>query len=226
MKLSKHTWGMWKRRECLIPTLRGWIVLLFAGTLVVVLGVLEAHTFLTVNDPVPSDILVVEGWIPDYALHKLLDPSMRDQYHKILVTGGPINSGMYLCGYTNWAELGAATLIRLGLDTNTVEALPAAKVSRDRTYASAVALHAWFLQHHIESASLNILTTADHSRRSRLLFCKALGRDYHVGMISVENVGYDPNHWWKTSEGVRTVIGEMIAYGYARFLFWPPAPNG
>jgi hypothetical protein len=209
----------------LVPTLLGWIVLLFLGAVLVVLGVSKAHTFLTVNDPVPSDILVIEGWIPDYALAGTLARVTRDHYRKILVTGGPITSGTYLCGYTNWAELGAATLLRLGVDTNTVEALPVATVTRDRTFASAVALHAWLRRHHIDATSLNIMTMADHSRRSRLLFTKALGRDYHLGIISIENQDYDPNRWWESSEGVRSVVGEMLAYGYARFLFWPPAPS-
>jgi hypothetical protein len=151
---------------------------------------------------------------------------MRDHYRKILVTGGPIGSGTYLCGYTNWAEFGTATLLRLGLDTNTVEAVPSARVTRDRTFASAIALHAWLRRHHIDATSLNIVTMADHSRRSRLLFCKALGRDYHVGVITIQNGDYDPDRWWKTSEGVRAVVGEMLAYGYARFLFWPPPQTG
>jgi DUF218 domain-containing protein len=221
LKPGKHTWGIWQRRECLIPTLRGWILLLFLGAALIALGVNEAHTFLTVNDPVPSDMLVIEGWIPDYVLQERLAEFTRDHYRKILVTGGPITSGAYLCGYTNWAELGAATLLRFGVDTNIVEALPAARVSRDRTFASAVALRAWLRRHHIDATSLNIMTMADHSRRSRLLFTKALGRDYHVGIISMEPQDYDPNRWWKSSEGVRTVVGEMLAYGYARFLFWP-----
>jgi hypothetical protein len=221
LKSSKHTCGIWQRRECLVPTLRGWIALLFLGAALVALGVKEAHPFLTVNDPVPSDILVIEGWISDSALKATLTELTRDHYRKVLVTGGPIGSGTYLCGYTNWADLGAATLLRLGVDTNTVEAVPAARVTRDRTFASAVALHAWFHRHHIDAASLNILTMADHSRRSRLLFCKALGRDYHVGVITIENRDYDPDRWWKSSEGVRSVVGELLAYGYARFLFWP-----
>jgi hypothetical protein len=223
LKPGKHTWGMWKRRECVVPTIRGWIVLLVLGAALVALCVSEAHTFLTINDPVSSDILVVEGWIPDYALQGLLAEITRDHYRKVLVTGGPIGAGKILCGYTTWAELGAATLVRLGVNTNAVEALPAAKVSRDRTYASGVALHAWLRRHQIDTTSLNIITMAEHSRRTRLLFSKALGPAYHVGIISIENRDYDPNRWWKSSEGVRGVIGEMLAYGYARCLFWPPA---
>jgi hypothetical protein len=206
-----------------VPTLRAWIVLLFLGATLIVLGVSKAQPFLTVNDPVSSDILVVEGWLPDYALQGMLAETTRDHYRKILVTGGSMGAGKILCGYATWAELGAATLIRLGVDTNTVEALPAARVSRDRTYASAVALHTWLRRHQIDAASLNVITMAEHSRRTRLLFSKALGREYHVGIISIENRDYDPNRWWKSSEGVRGVIGEMLAYGYARCLFWPPA---
>jgi len=199
--------------------------LLLLGAALIVLVVREAHAFLMVNDPVPSKILVVEGWIPDYALERGLAEFNHGQYNRMLVTGAAINSGTFLCGYTNWADVGAATLVRLGAGTNSVKAVPAATVVRDRTYASAVALRAWFHRHQITTTSLNLVTMADHSRRSRLLFTEALGREYRVGVISVENTDYAPNQWWKSSEGVRTVVGELLAYGYARFLFWPPAPT-
>ena len=62
-----------------------------------------------------------------------------------------------------------------------------------------------------------------HARRSRLLFEKAFGRDTRVGIIALEDRDYDPAHWWKSSQGVRTVTDELIAYGYARLLFHPAA---
>ena len=34
---------------------------------------------------------------------------------------------------------------------------------------------------------------------------------------------YDPGSWWCYSDGVREVIGESIAYIYARVFFWPAA---
>jgi hypothetical protein len=225
MKPGKHAWNLLKRRELLIPTVWGWAVLLLLAAALIVLGVREVHPFLMVNDPVPSKILVIEGWISDNALKQTLAEFNRGQYDRILVTGGPISSGTFLCGYTNWAEFGAATLVRLGASTNSVEAVPAAAVARDRTYASAVTLRAWFHRHQISATSLNVMTMADHSRRTRLLFTEALGREYRVGVISIESTDYAPSQWWKTSEGVRTVIGEILAYGYARFLFWPPAPS-
>jgi hypothetical protein len=68
---------------------------------------------------------------------------------------------------------------------------------------------------------MNILTEEAHSRRTWLLFQEAFGRNVQVGIISVPNPDYDTNHWWRYSDGVRDVVGEAIAYIYAKFLFWP-----
>jgi hypothetical protein len=42
-----------------------------------------------------------------------------------------------------------------------------------------------------------------------------------VGIIAVSNADYNPKQWWRYSDGVREVIGESIAYIYAKFLFYP-----
>jgi hypothetical protein len=36
-----------------------------------------------------------------------------------------------------------------------------------------------------------------------------------VGIISCEDNGFLGRQWWRTSEGVRKVIDEVVAYGYA-----------
>ena len=54
-----------------------------------------------------------------------------------------------------------------------------------------------------------------------MLFQAALGPDVKVGIISVPDPDYDPAHWWHYSEGVREILGESIAYIYAKFIFWP-----
>jgi len=68
---------------------------------------------------------------------------------------------------------------------------------------------------------VNLVTTGPHARRSRLLFEKALGRDFTVGVLSVPGRDFDAQHWWRSSQGVRVVTGEMIAYCYVRFFFRP-----
>jgi hypothetical protein len=34
----------------------------------------------------------------------------------------------------------------------------------------------------------------------------------------VQDRNFDPAHWWRSSAGVRTVIGEAIAYLYSRLF--------
>jgi hypothetical protein len=54
-----------------------------------------------------------------------------------------------------------------------------------------------------------------------LLFQEAFGSDVRVGIISIPNPDYDEKRWWHYSDGVRDMVGEVIAYIYAKFLFWP-----
>jgi hypothetical protein len=107
----------------------------------------------------------------------------------------------------------------MGMSNETVQAVPAAYVQKDRTYAAAVALQRWLHQHNAMPKAINLISVGAHARRSRLLFEKAFGSGTRIGIIAVEDRSYDPSHWWKSSQGVRSVVDEMIAYGYARFLF-------
>ena len=72
---------------------------------------------------------------------------------------------------------------------------------------------------HVSATNFNLMTLGAHARRSRLLFEEAFDGKASVGIISITNREYDPRHWWKYSEGVREVIGESVAYVYARFFF-------
>lgn len=59
-----------------------------------------------------------------------------------------------------------------------------------------------------------------HTRRSWFLFRKILTPQVQVGAIAARTHDYDPNKWWVSSQGVRTILDEGIAYIYARFLNW------
>jgi len=52
-------------------------------------------------------------------------------------------------------------------------------------------------------------------RRSKMMFTKVFGKNVAIGIIALNDPLYDPKHWWRTSEGVREVLGEAIAYMYA-----------
>ncbi len=212
-------WGLLRRRTCWLPTLRGWLLLLILFGTVLIFGFRNANTFLAVNDPMPDGVLVVEGWSPDYALEIARSKAQESPNHKLYVVGGPLEHGAPLSEYKTYAELGAATLLRMGMSQDTVQAVPAPYVRRDRTYAAAVALRNWFRHRGDVPGAINLISMGAHARRSRLMFEKAFGSGTRVGVMNVADRDYDPRHWWKSSQGVRSVLDEMIAYGYARFLF-------
>jgi hypothetical protein len=176
--------------------------------------------FLAPTSPIKADILVVEGWIPDYALKNAIAEFKTGGYQKLVTTGVPVELGYYLIQYKNLAELAAATLIALGFDQDKLVAVPAPEVIRDRTVASAVALRQWIADSDLKVESINLYTFDVHARRSWLIFKQALAPEIKVGVIVVENQKYDPKQWWIYSEGVRRIISETIAYIYARFVNW------
>lgn len=214
--------GLLRRRQCLLPTWRGWVLLVLGGASIVLLTFWNAEPFLAMQAPRPGGVLIVEGWAADYALRAAVEEFHRGHYAKLYVTGGPLEEGAPLSEYKTFADLGAATLLKFGLSADEVQAVPAALVLRDRTFNSAVFLGKWLHEHQQTPAQFNLMTIGAHARRSRLLFQKALGKNALVGVIAIPDENYDEKHWWRYSAGVRTIISEAMAWFYARFLFYPP----
>lgn len=217
-------WGLVRRRELLVPTWRGWLVLAAATVLAFVGLMLAIHPFLAASDGKPGGALVVEGWGNDQTIALAAQEFRRHQYDKVYVTGGPLDWGAPLAEYKTSAERGASILLKLGLRPEAVQAVPTPGVVLDRTYVSAMSLRRWFREHGGLPAQVHLVTEGAHARRSRLLFQKALGPTVAVTVTAAPALGYDPRRWWTTSSGVRVVLGETIAYGYAR-LFFHPTPS-
>lgn len=217
--------GFFCRRVCTVPTWRFFVALFLVGALVAWVALKTMHPFLAVNTPIGHGLMVVEGWLSDPALEHAIAKFHEGKYEFMYVTGGPVEVGSQLVQYKTYAELCAASLTALGMDTNRLQAVPAPLVKQDRTYTSAVALKRWLELHGRSVTNLTVVSECVHARRSRLLFQKAFGSQVLVGTLAVPTDHYDMNRWWVSSPGVRAVIGEMLAYGYARFVFWPKAPE-
>jgi DUF218 domain-containing protein len=222
MAQDKKFWGLLRRRECLLPTWRGWLVLVISFGTAFVLLVLRIHPFLAVNQPLPGGALIVEGWSTDFVMKEAVAEFNRNHYEKVYVTGGPVIMGAPLSRYKTYAERGAAILVRLGVATNLVQAVPSKLAVQDRTYASAIGLRDWLHENGVIATKVHLLSEGPHARRSRLLFEKALGENVAVGITAVPIPDYDDRHWWRSSAGVRAVIDEGVAYLYARFFFRIP----
>lgn len=211
----KERWGLsWK----------GWLL-----ALVLLIGVAISlgygvYPFLAVTHRANTDVLVVEGWIHEYAIRAAISEFEAGHYERVYTTGGPIaGMGGYINDYNTSASLGAGRLKAAGLAPNFIQMVPSRVFERDRTYSAAIALRDWFRDNHVSVHGINIVTEDVHARRSWLLFQKALGPGVKVGVIAVPNPDYDAREWYQYSEAVKEVISESVAYAYARLFFWPSA---
>ena len=212
--IRKERWGLsW----C------GWLIVAVAALSLAWALVRGIYPFLAVTHRVDTKVLVVEGWVPDPVIQAAIHEFKSGSYERVFATGGPVEwSGAYTSDDGTSAIWGFGRLRRGGIASGLIQMVPSRVVGRDRTYNSAVALRDWLHEHNLSVQSINVMTADVHARRTRLLFHEAFGDDVTVGIIAVPNPDYDSRHWWRYSEGVREVIGESIAYSYARFLFVPP----
>lgn len=213
--------GLLQRRECLVPTWRGWLALATVLGLLVAVALRSACAFLTVHDPAPGGILVVEGWLSPSDARAAVAEFRQHSYRALYVTGGPIEPESPLASFGSYAELTADALRRCGADAATLHAVPGPLVARDRSYSTALALKKALRESGTPLDTITVMTGATHSRRSRLIYEKAFSPGTRVGTIALKEGEFDPARWWTSSAGFRTVTSEVIAYLYARFLFHP-----
>ena len=211
--------GLLVRKQCWTLSWRGKLALLGAVVVVAVAFLHWIHPFLAVSDPVPASVLIVEGWIPNYTMKAAAAEFQRGHYDHVVLLRPVLDlpdkyeAGRYSADYM------ANLLIQYGVPQDKETTLAPIVVQKDRTYHSALAAKEWLRQQHLDVKALDVATLGPHARRSRLLYEKAFEGDVQIGIIPLANIEYDPAHWWRSSEGVREVIGEGIAYIYARFLF-------
>ena len=179
------------------------------------------YSFLAPEKGPHKGLMVVEGWIHDFALDEAVIMYRAGNYSKIVCTGIPIETGSYIQQYKSYPEMTAARLKKMGLDPEEIVVTVADYEKKDRTYLAAVALRQAVMTYNIEETDLHLITTGPHGRRSRMLFQKALGEDYNIGITCIDEYSYDKEDWYTCSEGVRSVLGELIAYTYAKFFFHP-----
>jgi hypothetical protein len=208
--------GLLERRTCWRLSWRGRFLALALALAAAIGLVRSSYSFLAVNEPVPADLLVVEGWSPTYSMEQVAREFALGNYQRVLVVRAVLDSpNDYESGRYGGDYL-ANLLIQHGVPKDRLTTLYPLVVKKDRTYHSALAVKEWLAAQNVTVKSLDV---GPHARRSHLMYEKAFGGDVKIGIIALNNIDYDPAHWWRTSEGVRDMLGEGIAYMYARFLF-------
>ncbi|MBX3705484.1 MAG: YdcF family protein [Pseudomonadales bacterium] len=207
--------GRWFRpARVMLPTWRTWLLLLVTGACGLTWAGRNAHEFLAISRPVATSVLVVEGWLPDYAVAYTIEEFKRGGYQLLITSGGPIERGAFLSEYGSHAALTAATLVRMGMDPARVAAAPADAALRNRTWASAVAVRDWLAANGMGHESVNVVSLGAHARRSLAVYRKVFGDGWAVGTLAVPDRDVDPAGWWRTSQGVKVTAVELLGWLY------------
>ena len=216
---KSHLGGLVVRKERWCLTLRGWLL----GTgLILACGffvALTIHPFLAPTERLPAKLLVVEGWSPPSAMRTVITEYRSGNYDQVILVRPLFDvPDDYESGrsYGMWL---VHLLVTNGVPESKLAVLFPKVTHKDRTYHSALVVKEWISAHQPTVDALNLATTGPHARRSRLLYEKAFASKVKIGVIAMQSPGYDPHRWWQTSAGVREIIGETIAYVYARIFF-------
>ncbi len=125
--------ALFTRRERWGLSLRGWLV---AGLVVLLAGlgfVLGIYPFLAVTHRVDSKILVVEGWLDQYAFPLAANEFKTGGYTQAYTTGGPVvGSGGYHKDSDTDASVGAGRLRAAGVPGELVQRVPSHVWDRNR----------------------------------------------------------------------------------------------
>src|SRR2546429_3416842 len=83
-------WDILVRKERWGLSWRGWLIV-FAGVLLAFsLFLFRIYPFLAVTHRVDTNVLVVEGWIHEYAIRAALKEFQSNHYQRVFTTGGPV----------------------------------------------------------------------------------------------------------------------------------------
>ncbi len=121
--------------------------------------------------------------------------------------------------YHSMAAIGANKLVNLGISKEEVIALPSPLSNRNKTYLSAYTINEWLSSSQHSGQDINIISEGIHSRRSYILYQRALKKqNINIGILpaNVEGEQYRGNTLTD-----KDIIRELIGSFYYRFLFRP-----
>jgi hypothetical protein len=199
------------------PTWLGWLVILLVLTVPAGWWALRGEQFLGPTEPLPAEVLVVEGWIGLDGLDAARAEFARGGYRYLVTAGGP-SGHRWDRRRWNFAESAAVALVNAGMPADRVIAAPATASPEQRTYESAVAVRTMLAARGLRPEAINVMTMAAHTRRSRLVFAKVFRGEARVGAVTWWPREYAGEPWWRSSERASDLLKETAGYAFERLL--------
>jgi hypothetical protein len=200
----------------------GWLAVLLLLTVWIWVTARNIVPFLSKEETIAARVMVLEGYVPDYAFPEIIRIFTEDNYEFLIATGTSYDQGFYISGVRSSAELIGKSLKNIGFDTTKMAVVPASSdVYRDRTFYTGQAVKTYLQKYRPEVKSINLVSVGVHARRSHYLYKLAIGSELKVGNIVIPDKNFNKKNWYKSSVGFRTVIFEMIGYLYIHWIFAP-----
>jgi DUF218 domain len=222
---------LFRRRAVWLPTWWATLLIVAISATVIVVAARSAGQYLFINEPAHgrdgrgTRLLVVEGWLDEDALVDAAAAFREGRYERVITSGGPIESWREGQTATNYAERAAEYLKRHGLADVPVAAASAPASAQDRTFLSAVVVRDWIQREGLHPEAVDVYSSGVHARRSRMVYRLAFAPSVEVGMLAATPRNYDLEHWWRTSQGTKSVLDEALSLVWTTCCFWPPAPG-
>ena len=86
----RAVWGLLDRKERWSLSWRGWLMVVFALVLTGRSDFQRHLPFSCDNHRVKADVLVVEGWVHEYAIRAAAEEFRSGSYRRVFTTGGPV----------------------------------------------------------------------------------------------------------------------------------------
>lgn len=177
-----------------------------------ILFILFVHPFLAVTQRVDADVLVVEGWIPDYMLPPAATEFHEGKYSLLLVSGLRNDPAEDQSTAIPDAVRTANRLRELGVPPGDLLACPAPFATWLRTSKTARAVRAKVDELGLKPRGVNVLTAGPHARETWVAYEHAFGKDTPVGIISIPKTNYPADRWWLNRQGLIWVPKDFIAW--------------
>jgi hypothetical protein len=205
---------LFQRRNIWWPTWKGWLLVILVFVAPVSLWAWLGEPFLTRDERLAADTLVIESWIQPDALHAAAVEFRTGGYRHLVITGGLTGSKGTL-RRRSYSTLATRELVDAGISQGQIIAADTPDVENQRTYIMAVAVRRALEERKVQSAAVNIFTAGAHARRSRLVYTKVFGPQVKVGVISWTAWNRAASRpWWTSSERTLELIKETLGYTY------------
>ncbi|MFO1393230.1 MAG: hypothetical protein U1F09_05640 [Steroidobacteraceae bacterium] len=167
---------------------------------------LNVHPFLAINEPVRADVLVVEGWVPDYVLDRAVAEFRSGKYRRVMVSGIAAGAGQ------SDGSPAARYLMSKGIDPAALRVALAPETRWNRTSHMARAVSHAARQMAPVPCGVNVITLGPHARQSRLAYRRMMGSWVPVGVIAIPKDDYDPDRWWASEAGIKKTTKDFAGW--------------